>query len=102
MRTHTAGPWGLIVNVNHWSVQTASHHIAGGTGWGIPNLHAEMVGNARLCAAAPETLEALRVLLSWMPTVQTFDRLGIESAGPVRAIAGARAAIALVANGRPA
>jgi hypothetical protein len=60
---HSPGPWGVIVNFNHWSVQTGTHHVAGGTGWGIPGLQQQMEANARLIAAAPELLAFAEWLL---------------------------------------
>lgn len=78
---HTAAPWGVIVNVNHWSVQdTRGVNVAGGTGWGIPGLHGQMEANARLIAAAPDLLAALNAMLTHMGmdedewTKPTFDQ----------------------------
>jgi hypothetical protein len=59
----------------------------------------EMDGTTHLIAAAPDLLEALRVLLSWTPNVETFDRMGFATKGPLQAITGARAAIAKATGG---
>lgn len=61
---HTRGPWSFIASPNRWSVlQVGSSGrwvIAGGTAWAIPGLQSEAEANARLIAAAPDLLEALR------------------------------------------
>ena len=65
MSKHTPGPWRL----NSWQITGNGATIADLRSW--PNetlmIRLEAEANARLIAAAPELLEALRGVMRWMP-----------------------------------
>ena len=87
MSKHTPGPWEVayqdkngqsVVKGEHIEVATCWHHCVG-------SIEKEMHANARLIAAAPELLEALKELMV------AADRVSAE---PVTWLGKARAAIA--------
>lgn len=64
---HTPGPWEVayldhaeqrVVRAEHYEVCTCWHHSVG-------SIEKEMEANARLIAAAPELMEALKEVMSW-------------------------------------
>lgn len=62
---HTPGPWNLCKNAHGWFLKTKDGCILGGINR-FPDtalLAAQCEPNAHLIAAAPDLLEALRVLL---------------------------------------
>ena len=68
---HTAGPWFPIRNEHYWEVRTGNNRFAGeqigdacSSQYLINGENGE--ANARVLAAAPEMLEALRMCLSWI------------------------------------
>jgi hypothetical protein len=91
--THTPGPWALgerdendqrIVRSEHIEICTCWHHCVG-------NIERQMEANARLIAAAPDLLWALRDLLELAEALmRETDREPV----PDGAIVQARAAIA--------
>ena len=66
MSGHTKGPWGSAVNLNTGAFRIVCGDgiiIAERSGW--PTNEAQSAANARLIAAAPDLLEALKALLSY-------------------------------------
>lgn len=56
---HTPGPW--AVNEDGWKVESEKEHGWVNDGWGICVTHgSDREANARLIAAAPELLQALK------------------------------------------
>lgn len=90
---HTPGPWraeGDLIETadGHWIAEAASHH---------PNYHA----NARLMAAAPDLLKALKLILplakGYSPRGQS-ERARATCSGWIEA---AEAALAKASGGQP-
>ena len=77
MSKHTPGPWEVayqdkngqsVVKGEHIEVATCWHHCVG-------SIEKEMHANARLIAAAPELLEALRMFVVWYGLRDKHDTL---------------------------
>jgi hypothetical protein len=98
MNKHTKGPWAIETN----------HVVAGSVRVAVvdtPNLHAgvdwvEADANARLIAAAPLMLVALRAMTTLVE--QSADRIGYATGSPIdKQIRSARAAIDKAAKESP-
>lgn len=97
MSAHTPGPWihstdlGQIGSVEtpDGVVVAQAQQIMRGAG----DLQLREA-NARLIAAAPELLEALRSLIGWIPNAQTLERMGFHTKAPMESYELARKAIA--------
>ena len=95
---HTPGPWGVggkdksgqrIVENEHIEICTCWHHSVGA-------IEKEMEANARLIAAAPDLLGALRFILAFYEPGQTY----LDTNAWKQAEAAGRAAVAKAeANG---
>jgi hypothetical protein len=67
---HTPGPW-KINRHGYESLYACHEFVEGDSGIGVcgiwhPESHREQDANARLIAAAPELLEALKQVVAWM------------------------------------
>ena len=91
---HTLGLWVAGIDGRHHAVILEDERIAAYCGIVGALDDEESAANARLIAAAPELLEALRELIGWIPNASTLERMGFHTDAPVKAHAKARAAIA--------
>jgi hypothetical protein len=110
MTQHTPGPWDVktvLDEVDQLERQviavpiphSARKHIAQICTWGgNPDLEAQ--ANARLIAAAPELLEALKNLVKWDGTKSTDPRNEVRLWGEI--VSDANAAIAKAETDQPA
>jgi hypothetical protein len=78
--SHTPGPWKVIYDNGDYYVRGDGATIADCTSWsantGQPNPPREVDANARLIAAAPEMLEALKALHDETADYITRNHLG--------------------------
>jgi hypothetical protein len=104
--THTSGPWVVQIEntsgTRNYNIRTeAPHNPAGGLGKHVAtcnaNLEAKGESNARLIAAAPDLLEALKALCDAMEN-GTIEVLRYGTAGDAM-FSAARAAIARATGG---
>lgn len=88
MSKHTPGPWSVGRHIGSRSDVRLIHKDAGDKGRGIPIIEVVVsIDDARLIAAAPDLLESLQSVVSWMDAPD-------ESAFSDSALSKARAAIA--------
>jgi len=106
MSSHTPGPWRLS-SESPLIIKQDYTHIGLGESSGVligsacghensgffPSTE-EGLANARLITAAPDLLEALRDIISWIPNEATLARLGFLTEAPELARKKAVAAIA--------
>lgn len=89
MSKHTPGPW--IVNHESSDVGELKLSVEAGDEYFIAQVDEGMhqQGNARLIAAAPELLSALKDIIGWVPGAASW-----HTDAPIKAVERARAAIA--------
>ncbi len=98
MRTHTKGPWHVGERRGEHIAIKHSDHAPGAISWTLalavarPTWAAQAEANARLIAAAPDLLEALRLIAEQDPAENALD--------PQWAARIARAAIAKATGGQ--
>lgn len=73
---HTPGPWHLFSNSIGVGVTTGRSDVAHCSGFDSLRTLEEVESNARLIAAAPDLLEALRGAIEWMYCVEPHLRDG--------------------------
>lgn len=83
MNTHTKGPWGTFqdtdgTNVVYCNGDSIQRHVCYTSEGGVSDDEAE--ANARLIAAAPELLEALKIAQLWLDVDGRYDMQGINAA----------------------
>ena len=65
---HTRGPWEMMPPLGEGNYSVMSSKVNAGGNWYVAEIHngshAEAQANARLIAAAPELLDALRLVLA--------------------------------------
>ena len=81
---HTPGPWEMMPPLGEGNYSVMSSKVNAGGNWyvaEIPNgSHAEAQANARLIAAAPELLDALRLVLAHDGALTGADWTAIRAA----------------------
>lgn len=93
---HTPGPWAvdsgeaLNVRAPHGGIVAQLHHLKGRHGMGGRLPGGEAVANARLIAAAPELLEALKEVTHCLAWHAKYHGTGMDG----KAVAEARSVIA--------
>jgi len=89
---HTSGPWAFIVpdgvSVRHPQVYSDTGPVCNATWLGDGRLK-ELTANARLIAAAPDLLEALQNLLTWVQEPHPYSDRHAAIAAIVKATGGA-------------
>ena len=78
MNKHTPGPWGVAYKDKHGQSVVKNEHIEIATCWHhcVGEIEKEMHANARLIAAAPDLLQALKIISIWAEngsTEKDFD-----------------------------
>lgn len=108
--THTPGPWKLYNNStteicagenNEWVAETCFKLATGGVGHRKQDCYKKEAANARLIAAAPDLLVAIKFLIENVDALginAMLDRDGRVTSLP-NAVLNARAAIAKATNG---
>lgn len=79
MTKHTEGKWKYIFKDGKYQVEAPGAYICQMIQYGMVNQKEEYYlhekANARLIAAAPELLEACKILLSYMESPDSFESL---------------------------
>ena len=78
MSKHTPGPWGVVYKDKYGQLVVKDKHIEIATCWHhcVGEIEKEMHANARLIAAAPDLLQALKIISIWAKngsTEKDFD-----------------------------
>lgn len=86
---HTPGPWQLAQDGSLGSIETVSGQVPIGHSFQTrptrrPEDHIERIANARLIAAAPELLEALRIAREFMSIASDWNFHEAEINGEMR------------------
>jgi hypothetical protein len=97
--THTPGPWVATARTNaHIDIDAPGQHGYGATKVASTSLY-KHEANARLIAAAPDLLEALKAILPFIPNTSASEGGASKYSENVRAADKVRAAIAKATNG---